>query len=207
MSNDAPLSAREMWEQRYATPGYVYGTEPNTFLRDNMASIPMGAVLCLAEGEGRNSVFLAETGREVHSADLSEAGVAKTLALAAERGVTVHAIQADLAVQDIGVGRWDAVVSVFAHMPSKVRIDLHRRVVNSLRPGGVLVLEAYTPDQIGRGTGGPAIPEMTMTLAGLAEELAGLEFVHAQELLREVHEGPGHTGVGAVVQVIARKPE
>ena len=206
MSNDAPQTAREMWEQRYAAAGYVFGTEPNTYLRDNMALIPMGAVLCLAEGEGRNSVFLAETGREVHSADLSAAGVAKTLALAAERGVTVHAIQADLAVQDIGVGRWDAVVSVFAHMPRKVRTDLHRRVVTSLRPGGVLVLEAYTPDQIGRGTGGPAIPEMTMTLAGLAEELAGLEFVHGQELLREVHEGPGHTGVGAVVQVIARKP-
>jgi len=195
-----------MWEQRYAAAEYVYGTEPNTFLRDNLASLPSGEVLCLAEGEGRNAVFLAATGREVHSVDLTAAGVAKTHALAAERDVSVRATQADLAVHDLGADRWDAIVSVFAHMPPTVRRDLHRRVVEALRPGGVLLLEAYTPDQIGRGTGGPALAEMTMTLAGLREELAGLELVLAQELLRDVHEGPGHTGLGAVVQVIARKP-
>lgn len=206
MSDGAPLTAQQMWEQRYAAAEYVYGTEPNTFLRDHLASLPSGEALCLAEGEGRNAVFLAGTGRVVHSVDLTAAGVAKTIALAADRGVTVHATQADLAVHDIGEHRWDAIVSVFAHMPPKVRHDLHRRVVAALRPGGVLLLEAYTPDQIGRGTGGPALAEMTMTLAGLADELAGLEFVHAEERLREVQEGPGHTGVGAVVQVIARKP-
>jgi SAM-dependent methyltransferase len=195
-----------MWEQRYGAETYHYGTEPNDFLRGSEHRIPHGRVLCLAEGEGRNAVFLARTGREVHSVDLTQAGITKTLRLAAKHDVIVHASVADLADHDLGVEAWDGIVSIFAHMPPDVRRDLHARVVSALRPGGVLVLEAYTPDQIGRGTGGPAVPDMTMTLDGLLRELAGLDVVHGAELVRDVVEGAGHTGPGAVVQVIARKP-
>jgi hypothetical protein len=195
-----------MWEQRYAADHYIFGTDPNDFLRDNVASLPPGPTLCLAEGEGRNAVFLAGIGREVHSVDLTEAGVAKTLQLADQRGAHVAAQVGDLAVFDLGVDQWSAIVSIFAHMPPAIRRDLHRRVLAALAPGGVFLLEAYTPAQIGRGTGGPNVPEMTMTLAGLRKELDGLEFLHGAELEREVVEGPGHSGVGAVVQVIARKP-
>jgi SAM-dependent methyltransferase len=198
--------ARAMWEERYAAETYVYGTDPNDFLRANIDALPSGTVLCVADGEGRNGVFVASTGRAVTSIDLTSSGVDKTRRLAQVQGVAVTAVQADLAVHDIGVDAWDGVVSIFAHMPPPVRRDLHRRIVAALRPGGVLLLEAYTPDQIGRGTGGPPVAEMTMMLAGLRDELDGLEFVHAVEMLREVHEGPGHTGLGAVVQVIARKP-
>jgi 2-polyprenyl-3-methyl-5-hydroxy-6-metoxy-1,4-benzoquinol methylase len=196
-----------MWEQRYGIAEYVYGTEPNEFLREHLAVLPHGRVLCVAEGEGRNSVFIAASGREVHGVDLTDAGVEKTRRLAAERNVQVNAVVADLTDHDIGVEQWDAVVSIFAHMPPSVRRSLHQRVVAALRPGGVLLLEAYTPDQIGRGTGGPAVPEMTMTLEGLRAELQGLVFEHGIEVLRDVVEGPGHTGLGAVVQVIARKPD
>jgi SAM-dependent methyltransferase len=199
-------TARSMWEERFGADAYLYGTEPNDFLRARVAGLAPCRVLCLAEGEGRNAVFLAEQGHEVHSVDLTEAGVAKTVRLAEQRGVQVDAQVGDLAVFDIGVGRWDVVVSIFAHMPPHVRRDLHARVVDALRPGGALILEAYTPDQIGRGTGGPSLPEMTMTLDGLRDELAGLTFQHADELTRDVVEGPGHTGVGAVVQIVARKP-
>lgn len=199
-------TARAMWEERFGADAYLYGTQPNDFLEARVAGLPAGRVLCLAEGEGRNAVFLAAQGHDVHSVDLTEAGVAKTLRLADERGVRVAAQVGDLAVFDIGKAEWDVVVSIFAHMPPHVRRDLHARVVDALRPGGVLILEAYTPDQIGRGTGGPSLPEMTMTLAGLRDELAGLTFEHAAELTREVVEGPGHSGVGAVVQVVARKP-
>lgn len=200
-----PPDARQMWEQRFSGDDYMYGTEPNEFLREALASIPPGVALCLAEGEGRNSVFLAECGFEVHSVDLTEAGVAKTLRLAAQRGVRVDAQVGDLAVFDIGQQRWDLVVSIFAHMPPAVRRDLHARVVRALRPGGSFVLEAYTPAQVGRGTGGPADPELTMTLDGLRDELAGLEIMHGAELERVVVEGLGHSGTGSVVQVIARR--
>ncbi len=194
-----------MWEQRYGIEAYLFGTEPNGFLRVSVPSLPGGTVLCLAEGEGRNAVFLAENGYEVHSVDLTEAGVAKTLRLAESRQVKVDAVVGDLADFDIGTDRWDLIVSIFAHMAPTARRQLHRRVVAALKPAGVFLLEAYTPEQVGRGTGGPSTPEMTMTLDALRGELAGLEFIHAEELDREVIEGPGHTGFGAVVQVIARK--
>jgi len=194
-----------MWEERYSVEDYVYGTEPNGFLEEHVADLPTGHVLCVAEGEGRNAVFLASTGRRVSSVDLTEAGVAKTHRLAAAAGVSVDAVVGDLADFDLGVDRWDAIVSVFAHVPLPIRVDLHRRVVTALRPGGVLLLEAYTPDQIGRGTGGPGSVDMTMTVDGLRAELEPLEFVHAEEREREIIEGTHHTGIGSVVQVIARK--
>jgi len=197
---------RQQWDERYGADHYLYGTEPNGFLADNVDALPDGDVLCLADGEGRNSVHLASTGRRVSSVDLSEAGVAKTLRLAAERHATVDAVVGDLATFDLGHGRWDGIVSIFAHLPPPVRVDLHLRVVQALRPGGVLLLEAYTPDQVGRGTGGPPVPELTMTAAGLRDELHGLEFLHCVEIDREVVEGVGHTGTGSVVQLIARKP-
>ena len=110
--------AQAMWEERFSVDDYVYGTEPNGFLRENESILPMGEVLCLAEGEGRNAVFLAKTGRLVSSVDLTKAGVAKTLHLAVARGVVIDAVVGDLASYDLGVNRWDAIVSIFAHMPS-----------------------------------------------------------------------------------------
>lgn len=198
---------QDMWERRYLGDGYRYGTEPNDFLRESTPLLPNGAALCLAEGEGRNAVYLALQGYEVSSVDLSPAAVRKTLRLAEENGVTVSAVAADLSDYDIGVESFDVIVSIFAHMPAAVRSDLHRRVIHALRPGGMFLLEAYTPAQIGRGTGGPQSPELAMTLEDLRGELAPLEFIHARELERSVLEGTGHTGVGAVVQVIARRPD
>ena len=185
----------------------MYGKEPNDFLRNNVDALPHGKVLCLADGEGRNSVFIASTGRAVWSVDLSTQGPLKTHRLAAERGVEVTAESADLADYDLGENRWDAIVSIFAHMPIDVREDLHKRVATALKPGGVFLLEAYTPSQVGRGTGGPQDPALTMQLNALKEELAPLTFVVVQEIERNVVEGIGHTGMASVVQVIARKDQ
>jgi 2-polyprenyl-3-methyl-5-hydroxy-6-metoxy-1,4-benzoquinol methylase len=144
---------REFWEQRFRAETYIYGTDPNEFLRDSVPMLPAGSVLCLAEGEGRNAVFLAESGFDAHSIDLTEAGVAMTLGLAEERGVHVRAVVGDLAEFDIGTDHWDLIVSIFAHMPPHVRRNLHGRVVAALKRGGNFLLEAYTPSQLGRGTG------------------------------------------------------
>lgn len=199
------FSFESLWENRYSSDEYIFGKEPNDFLRERVRDLPPGPVLCIADGEGRNSVFVAQNGHEVTSVDLTVVGPAKTRHLADERGVTVNTITADLEQFDLGLEKWSAVVSIFAHVPCDLRVDLHRRVVAALKPGGVLLLEAYTPEQVGRGTGGPPIPEMTMSLEGLRSELAPLEFIHGAELEREVIEGAGHTGVGCVVQVIAIK--
>ena len=122
------------------------------------------------------------------------------------RGVPLTTVVADMATWDMGEARWDLVVSIFAHMPPPIRRHVHANLATALRPGGRLILEAYTPAQVGRGTGGPPVPELTMTLDGLRQELVDLEIVHGLETVRSVVEGPGHTGDGAVVQVIAIRP-
>lgn len=196
-----------VWEARYgADDDYWYGTEPNDFLAASAATLPIGDVLCLADGEGRNGVHLAGLGHRVTSVDLTSSGMAKAARLAADRGVPLTTVVADLATFDLGVARWDLIVSIFAHTPPPIRARVHGALATALRPGGRLILEAYTPDQIGRGTGGPPVPELTMTLAGLRNELVGLTIEHGAEFVRPVIEGPGHTGDGAVVQVLASRP-
>lgn len=195
-----------MWDQRYASTEYVYGTEPNDFLREAVGQLPVGDVLCLADGEGRNGVWLAGQGFRVTSVDASMVGLGKTRALAESRGVSLTTVHADLAEFDLGAGRWEAVVSIFCHLPPPLRRDVHARVVAALKPGGVLLLEAYHPEQLNFATGGPPVADLMMRLADLRAELPGLEVLHAVETERDVIEGAGHWGRGAVVQFIARKP-
>jgi SAM-dependent methyltransferase len=168
--------------------------------------MPRDRTLCVAEGEGRNAVFLAEHGHDVVAVDSSAVGLEKARRLAIERGVMIETVVEDLAHLDITAGSWDAIVSIFAHVPPEIRKPLHRKIVHGLRPGGMLVLEAYTPAQIELGTGGPPVAELTMNLEILREELDGLVFRHAVELQRDVVEGRFHTGKGAVVQVVAIRP-
>jgi SAM-dependent methyltransferase len=195
-----------MWDERYSQPGFAYGTEPNEFLVAAAGRIPDGPVLSLGEGEGRNAAYLADLGHRVVAVDQSEAGLAKARKLAADRGLTVETVCADLASFPIEPGAWAGIVSIFCHLPRRVRVPLYAAAVRGLKPGGVLVLEAYTPNQLGRDTGGPKDPDMLVTLADLTEELAGLGFIHSRELDREVREGAYHTGAAAVVQVIGRRP-
>lgn len=194
---------KDMWEARYADDAYVYGTEPNDFLVAATQGLSPGRALCLADGEGRNGVYLATLGFEVTSVDLTHAGLDKANRLATAKDVSITAIVADLADFDLGEDRWDLIVSIFAHMPPTIRRPLHGRIAPALASDGRFVLEAYTPDQVDSDTGGPSDPTLTMTLAGLTDELTGLSIIEGREIVRPVIEGPGHTGDGAVVQVVA----
>lgn len=192
------------WDEKYGAPGHYYGTEPNDFLRERCAAIPAcGNVLCLAEGEGRNAAFLAQQGFRVVAVDQSPVGLRKAERLAAERGVRIETVVADLADYRIAPGQWDAIVSIWCHLPQPLRTTVHRQAVAGLRIGGVFLLEAYTPAQLRYGTGGPKSADLLPTLAELRGELAGLEFAHAGEREREVREGQGHTGLSAVVDIVA----
>jgi SAM-dependent methyltransferase len=196
-----------MWDQRYGEPGFAYGTEPNDFLAEHAERhLPAGGeVLCLAEGEGRNAVFLARRGFRVTGVDASAVGLEKARELAASHGVTIRTVLADLADYDVGVERWDGIVSIWCHTPAPLRATLHRAVVRGLKPGGAFLLEAYTPRQLQFKTGGPPTAEMMMTLDAVRDELAGLELVLAEEKVREVHEGRYHEGESAVLQVVAKR--
>jgi SAM-dependent methyltransferase len=193
------------WNERYGGADYVYGTAPNDFLVSVAAEIPAGPVLCLAEGEGRNAIFLAGRGHAVTAVDQAEAGLAKARALAQTRGVPLTAIAADLADFTPSPQTWSGIVAIFMHLPPALRGAVLARAAAGLRPNGVFVMEAYRPAQLGYGTGGPRDVTLLPTLAELRAELGDLDFLIAREIERDVREGGGHTGMSAVVQVLARR--
>jgi 2-polyprenyl-3-methyl-5-hydroxy-6-metoxy-1,4-benzoquinol methylase len=196
-----------MWDQRYSDTEYAYGTEPNDFLVEAAHHLPKGNILCIGEGEGRNAVWLAQQGWQVTAMDSSSVGLEKAKQLAESRGVEIQTVHADLADYHFQEAAWDGMVSIFCHLPPALRKQVHSAIISSLRPGGVLLLEAYTPEQVQLGTGGPPTEAMMMNLETLYTELDGLNFNHALELERLVHEGQFHTGLGSVVQLVAVRPD
>ena len=195
-----------MWDERYQQDIPTYGDAANDFLVERIGYLRPGTCLCLAEGQGRNAVWIAEQGFSVTAMDQSSVGMAKAGALASARGVPLTTAVGDLSDFDLGADEWDNIVSIFGHLPGPLRRDVHRRVVEALRPGGIFLIEAFTPDQLAtEGTGGPADPDMLLTIDKLTAELAGLEVLLAREIVRPVNEGDYHKGDCAVVQFIARK--
>lgn len=193
------------WDERYSEPGYSYGTAPNEFIASVVDRIPKGKILSLAEGEGRNAVYLASLGYEVTGVDGSAVGLRKAEELAAERGVAITTIHADLGEFRIEPEQWDGIVACYCHLPSAIRIPLHLAAVRGLKHGGVFVLEAFSKEQLSYGTGGPQSLDMLMSLDELRQELAGLELVHAVQVEREVREGSRHTGLASVIQLLGIK--
>jgi len=156
-------------------------------------------VLCLAEGEGRNAVYLAQQGYEVTAIDSSEVGLQKAQKLANEKGVKIETIVEDLAHYVIDAEKWQGIVSIFCHLPPALRQKVHHQVSTGLCFGGVFLLEAYHPNQLNFKTGGPPTAELMVTLDDLENELQGLAFEQACYRERLVNEGILHHGMGAVV--------
>ena len=195
-----------MWNERYQEDGYYYGRMPNDFLVESVSYIPKGKVLCIAEGEGRNSVFLARSGYTVTGVDSSFVGLEKARKLAYDNGVEVDYQCADLAKYEIEPSSLKGVVSIFCHLPRDLRSQVLKKAVAGLKQGGVLLLESYSPDQINYGTGGPKDPALLPTPEMLKKELEGLDFLVCRQIERVAMEGVGHSGPSSVVQVIGIKP-
>ena len=194
------------WDERYSASDYFYGKEPNDFLREQIKRLPAGGqVLCLAEGEGRNAVYLAREGFQVTAVDGSRVGLQKLEALAKDSGVSVKTVCADLADFAIEPQAWDAIIAIWCHLPSALRKKVHAASVQGLRKGGAFLLEAYRPEQLKYGTGGPKDPDFLMNLEVLRPELTGLSLEVQVEQDREIHEGKGHQGPSSVVQVMGFK--
>jgi SAM-dependent methyltransferase len=194
-----------LWDERFGAAELPYGTEPNDFVVEQAAGLAPGRVLCIAEGYGRNAIWLAAQGYAVTAIEQSGVAIARGRELAAARGVSVTFVQGDLAQAALGEGEWQGIVSIFAHLPPALRRDVHARVVRALAPGGRFILEAYSPAQLGHRTGGPRDVTLLMTREALVTELAGLDLLVAQEIEREVNEGVLHQGMAAVVQVVAQR--
>ena len=196
------------WDQRYDNPNHLFGYRPNDFLTQSEIMLRRGSrVLVVGDGEGRNGVWLAQRGHRVTSVDLSEVASRKATAWAAEKGVDLDVQVGDIVTWlagEAGSGPWDAVVWIFCHLHPDVRRDAARLTIERMAPGARLILEAYTPAQIGLGTGGPPHEELTLTRERVYQDWAGLELdVHLTE--RRIFEGPGHQGLSSVIQVLGLK--
>ncbi len=197
-----------MWNERYSKAGYLFGTEPAQFLLDHQAYLTAGAkALAVADGEGRNSVYMAEQGLDVVAMDGSHIAVAKARALAMARGVDVAFHEADIARWDWTKGQYDLVVAVFIQFVGPTQRDqIFAGMKHTLKPGGVLMLHGYTPEQIALGTGGPPQAENMYTAPMLQQAFDDFEMLELRAYERHVDEGEGHSGTSALIDLVARKP-
>jgi SAM-dependent methyltransferase len=200
--------AAATWNKRFSAPGFLFGTEPNAWLREHAQLWPAGArVLSVADGEGRNSVWLAQRGLHVDAFDISEVGVRKAREFAAQHGAQVNYAVADIAEVEWPQGVYDGVAAIFIQFADpQLRARIFEGLVRCLKPGGTLVLQGYGPRQLEYRTGGPPIASHLYTEDLLREAFAALEIVELRSFEAEVAEGTGHKGWSALVGLVARKP-
>lgn len=197
-----------MWDDRFDTPDYVFGKAPAAFLVDHATWLKPGLRgLAVADGEGRNSVFMAKHGVETVAMDGSANAIAKARALAAEHGVEVEHHLACILDYHFEPESFDIVAAIFIQfLPPKDRDEVFALMVEALKPGGVLLLHGYTPEQIAHGTGGPRVVENLYTEAMLRTAFSGLDIRELRSYERVLDEGVGHSGRSALIDLVAVKP-
>lgn len=204
-SNESTKMNPEFWNARFSEPEPAYGTEPNAFIASQADKILAGgAVLCLGEGEGRNAVWLASRGCRVTAIDYAEVAARRISGLAARRGQVVETHVADLTTYVPAPSSFDAVLSVFVHLPGPARRTMHRRAVDALRPGGVFLAEYFSKKQLAFDSGGPKNEALLISVDDLREDLHGTSA--RIELLEEVetdlNEGRYHRGRASTIRLV-----
>lgn len=202
------MDHRTQWNSRFSAQDYIFGTAPNRFLTEQAHRIaPASSVLAVADGEGRNGVWLAQQGHAVTGIDISEVGQEKAAKLAAERGVTL-----DLKLVDVGNWDWpeaayDAVVAIFIQFADPaMRERIFTGMKRATKPGGLILMQGYRPEQIGYGTGGPSAVENLYTEELLRTAFDGWTTEHLEAHDSAIEEGAGHKGMSALIDIVARKP-
>jgi len=201
------MSELERWEARFSAPGYLFGTEPNAFLKSKAHLLKAGQkVLSIADGEGRNGVFLAGLGLDVLATDISPTALAKSQALAKERGVTLRHELADLETWPWPIEAFDAVAGIFFQflVPSaRTRVFAH--IKRALKPGGLLLVEGYGLGQLEYKTGGPGVPDQLYTRPMLQDAFGDFASLEIKEYDAALSEGAHHAGMSALVDLVGRK--
>jgi len=202
------MSEYARWETRFAGADYAFGKEPNYFLASCKPLLPgSGRALAVADGEGRNGVWLAEQGLDVLSIDFSPAAQRKAKALAAERRVAVAFVEADIHAWEYPEARFDVVVEIFTQFsPPRDRERKWAGMRRALKGGGLLIIQGYTPKQLVYGTGGPKEQENLYTRSMLEAAFKGFADMRIAEEEREIWEGTSHGGMSAVIGLTAHKP-
>jgi cyclopropane fatty-acyl-phospholipid synthase-like methyltransferase len=199
---------KEFWNERFGGEEYFYGTTPNAFLASQAHLLKPGQfVLSVADGEGRNGVWLAEQGLDVLAVDFSEKALQKSRKLAESRGVTLQTELVDVHNWNWGENRFDVIVAIFIQFASpQERPRLHQSIQRALKPGGLLLLQGYTPKQLEFRTGGPSNRDNLYNAADLQHDFAAMGILQLREHETVINEGPGHSGMSALVDLVARKP-
>ena len=202
------IEAERRWNERYAGDDHLYGEGPNAFLRANARRmVPGQSALCVADGDGRNSVWLAEQGLAVTAFDFAETAVAKAQCLAKRRGVTIDARVCDIFKWTWAPRQFDLVVGIFIQfLAEDDRTAIFDQIRKTLKPGGLLLLEGYRPEELAYGTGGELDASRLYTRTGLRHAFGAWDILELDEYDTELHEGSAHNGISALVDLVARKP-
>jgi len=196
----------EKWDERYRVDEYVYGKEPNLFLKQNVDSIPKGNILCIADGEGRNGVWLAKQGNTVTSIDFSPNAIEKINRLAQENNVSIKTICADLLNYNFSENIYDGIVSIFAHFKIEETNILHSKYMRALKPKGVFFMEVFAKEQLPLRTGGPKDISLLYDTKDIQNSFPSGKFELLKKDIVYLHEGDLHDGKAVVVRAIIRKP-
>jgi 2-polyprenyl-3-methyl-5-hydroxy-6-metoxy-1,4-benzoquinol methylase len=206
MPNEKWANPQKMWDERFGQAEPVYGVSPNAFLEAQAKRWAPGArVLVPGDGYGRNGIWLARRGFQVSTVDLSPVGVERSRKAAAAAHVQMTIECADLAKWNWPVGEFDVVASIFVHLSSDVRPRIHHSMVGTLKPDGLLVLEAFSPAQLQYSSGGPKQTDLLYNAEALRRDFAGAEILELGEQVVNLSEGTLHSGLGAVVRGVFRK--
>ena len=205
MAADKWANPQAMWDERFREEKPVYGTRPNLYLERHAPRLKSGSkVLVPGDGYGRNGHWLARQGFAVHTVDLSPVGVERSRKAAEAAGLAMTIEQADLAEWKWPVSEFDGVAAIFLHLPRELSKKINPAMLRALRPGGILIFEAFTPEQIKFQTGGPKDPDLLYTANLLRHDFAGAEVLDLEEIELHMDEGVKHSGMSAVVHGVFR---
>lgn len=197
--------AKKFWNNRFSNEEFIYGTEPNAFFKEQLDKLEPGKLLLPAEGEGRNAVYAARQGWTVDAFDLSKNGQDKAFALAEKYDVSINYEISDYESIHIKSQRYDALALIYAHMDESIRRETHRKLVEGLKPGGRLILEAFSKEQLGNESGGPKNEAMLFSRNELKKDFETLNMKIATQGDHEISEGDHHQGIANVIQIVAVK--
>ena len=205
MATDKWANPQAMWDERYREPAPVYGTHPNAYLEKQSARLEPGSnILVPADGYGRNGHWLAKQGFKVHTVDLSPVGVERSRNAAREAGLTLKIEQADLSTWHWPVAEFDAAAAIFLHLPPESRSKIHPAMLRALKPGGILIIESFTPEQLQFHSGGPKDASLLYTPEILRKDFATAEILELEEIKMHMDEGTKHSGMSAVIHGVFR---
>lgn len=195
---------KQFWDQRYSVPSYVYGTQPNNFFKSIIDKLEPGKILLPGEGEGRNAVYAAKLGWNVHAFDYSEVARKKALELARNNKVEIHYWISNIEGMDIRES-YDLVGLFFVHLPTEKRSIFNQKLAGALKPGGYLVMEAFNKRQLSYNTGGPKNLAMLYDMSDVRKDFNGLKALQLENVVTCLEEGDHHNGQAETIRFLGKK--